>query len=404
MKSIASNKSASRLAFRLIVALVASIALLPRELWVQQEAQGQDLGRTRQRLQELQSQIGQLDNQLSQLRKRRQGVLVELQGITLRTSKARAQAEAARLNLEQTQRELRALNKRKTDIHRELDLLKVSLRRQARRLKALGPLGTLSFFPSYADVESFLVRSRYLEWWRNNETRNLRKAVALHTELTERETEITAAEAIYSKVGAEMASLQETLRANERRLREYLDSIQQDEQLKKGLQAELKEESVLLERMLAALISKSRAEDAYQTAVPFHSLAGRLKHPVEGALAEGFGVQTHPRFGTKTMNTGLLIAAEGGTPVRAVADGRVVMAEAYQSYGLMVIIDHGDSYYTLYTYLRAISVQKGQAVRSGETLGYVGDTPDGSRLGFEIRRQTTPEDPQKWLASKYVKR
>jgi septal ring factor EnvC (AmiA/AmiB activator) len=77
------------------------------------------------------------------------------------------------------------------------------------------------------------------------------------------------------------------------------------------------------------------------------------------------------------------------------------MAEPYQSYGLMVIIDHGSAYHSIYTHLRAISVSKDQAVKSGETIGYVGDTSGGPRLGFEIRRQKAAEDPQKWLASKY---
>ncbi|MDR2697944.1 MAG: peptidoglycan DD-metalloendopeptidase family protein, partial [Holophagales bacterium] len=98
---------------------------------------------------------------------------------------------------------------------------------------------------------------------------------------------------------------------------------------------------------------------------------------------------------------GLLIAAKSGDPVQAVADGQVVMAEPYQSYGLMVIIDHGSNYHSIYTHLRASSVSKDQAVKSGETIGYVGDTSDGPRLGFEIRRQKAAEDPQKWLASRY---
>jgi septal ring factor EnvC (AmiA/AmiB activator) len=123
---------------------------------------------------------------------------------------------------------------------------------------------------------------------------------------------------------------------------------------------------------------------------------------VEGTLAEAFGVQTHPRFGTRTMNTGLLVAAEGGAPVRAVADAKVAMADSYQSYGLMAILDHGGAYYSIYTYMRSLSVRQGQAVRGGDTIGHVGDTPEGPRLGFEIRRQTTPEDPQRWLASRYA--
>jgi septal ring factor EnvC (AmiA/AmiB activator) len=367
-----------------------------------QSSSGQDLGRTRQRLQELQTQLNQVDNQLGALRKRRQGTLVELQGITLRASKARAQAEVARLNRDHVQREIQSLTRRKDEIVHELDLLKSSLSRQIRWLQALGPLGTLSFFPTYSDIEKFLIRGRYLEWWRKNESRKLKKAMSLHAELEEREAEIATAEKQFAKVEAEATMLQDELRANERRLQDYLTEIRQDERRSREMQAELKEESILLERMLASVISKSKPETAFRTSVPFHALHGRLPSPVEGTLAEGFGIQTHPRYGTKTENSGLLIAARGGAPVRAVADGRVAMADSYQSFGLMVIIDHGGTYHSLYMHLRALTVQTGQMVKGGETLGYVGETPGGPRLGFEIRRQTTPEDPQKWLASKYV--
>jgi len=366
-----------------------------------QEPLGQDLGKARQRLQDLNEQLRQADSQLNQLRKRRQGVLVELRGITLRASKSRAQVEIARINQEQVQRELRSLTRRKSEINKELDQLRASLRTQVRWLQALGPLGTLSFFPSYSDIENYLVKNRYLTWWRNHESRKLQEVLNLHAELVERENQIAKAEIQFRNIVRESAVLHEELRANEKRLQEYLNSIQKDEQLKKGIQAELKEEAVLLERMLASVLSKDRPEGPFRAATPFPSLMGKLKHPVEGTLAEGFGVQTHPRFGTKTVNAGLLIAARAGDPVKTVADGQVVMAESYQSYGLMVIIDHGSTYHSIYTHLHAISVSKDQAVKSGETIGYVGDTSDGPRLGFEIRRQKTAEDPQKWLVSKY---
>ena len=382
------------------LALIALITLMAQDA-SHQEPPGPDLGKARQRLQDLREQLRQADSQLNQLRRRRQGVLVELQGITLRASKSRAQVEIARINQEQIQRELKSMTRRKSEISKELDQLKASLRTQVRWLQALGPLGNLSFFPSYSDIENYLVKNRYLTWWRRHESRKLQEVLNLHAELIERESQIAKAEIQYRKIVVESAVLHEELNANEKRLQEYLSTIQKDEQLKKGIQAELKEEAVLLERLLASVLSKDRPEGPFVAATPFPSLMGKLKSPVEGTLVEGFGVQTHPRFGTKTMNTGLLIAAKAGDPVQTVADGHVVMADSYQSYGLMVIIDHGNSYHSLYTHLRAISVSKDQAVKSGETIGYVGDTSDGPRLGFEIRRTKAPEDPQKWLALKY---
>jgi len=394
---------AGRTFWRALV-LAAAFAALAQEPPAQDQASSRSRNEaaTKQRLRELQVQLGQLDNQVNLLRKRRSGALVELQGMALRASAARATADVARLNLSEAKRDVAALNKRRGEIQQELARLKVALRRHVRWLQALGPLGTLSFFPTSSDVERFLARGRYLEWWGNSEARNTQRVQDLLQEMSVREKDMVEAQARFSKAEAEAAALNADLAAEERRLREHLQEILRDVQRKAQLQEELKEEAVMLERMLASLLSGQGTDAPFHAALPFRGMAGRLPDPVEGTLAEGFGVQTHPRFGTKTVNTGLLVEAAGGAPVRAVADGSVVMADAYQSYGLMAIVDHGGSYYSIYTYMRSLAVRRGQAVRAGDTLGYVGDTPDGPRLGFEIRHQTTPEDPQKWLASKYA--
>ena len=114
-----------------------------------------------------------------------------------------------------------------------------------------------------------------------------------------------------------------------------------------------------------------------------------------------FGEHQHPLFHTKTLQSGLLIAAEPGAPVQAVADGKVVYADLYQSFGPMVILDHGAGWFSLYTHLEALAVAKGQVLKQGEQLGSVGTTLDGPRLGFEIRHLTQPQDPNKWLKQHY---
>ena len=108
-----------------------------------------------------------------------------------------------------------------------------------------------------------------------------------------------------------------------------------------------------------------------------------------------------PLFRTKTMQSGLLIAGEQGAPVLAVADGKVVYADLYQSYGPMVILDHGGGFFSIYTHLEALTVARGQILKQGEDLGTVGVTVDGPRLGFEIRHLTQPQDPNKWLKVHY---
>jgi len=126
---------------------------------------------------------------------------------------------------------------------------------------------------------------------------------------------------------------------------------------------------------------------------------GSVPRPVQGDTRLGFGRQRDPEFGTETLRTGIEIAAERGTPVRAVARGRVLFAGWLRGYGQMVIIDHGHSSVTVSGYLNDVSVAADQSVERGEIVGTVGDTGSLSAPGlyFEIREVGKPVDPTSWF-------
>ena len=123
----------------------------------------------------------------------------------------------------------------------------------------------------------------------------------------------------------------------------------------------------------------------------FRALKGRLLLPVTGRaevrrVTRPGGVQ------------GVELAAPLGTPVRTVAAGRVAFADRYEDYGLTVLLDHGDHYYTLYSSLDAVDVRVGETLAAGARLGTIGST-DGkpAALVFEIRKNADPLDAATWL-------
>ena len=364
-------------------------------------AQGaQDPAELRQKLAAIQGRLGQVDQQLTSLKKRRKGVLVEIQGISLQRDRAKAQVDGARLRRDQAQSEVQGIGREQARIHGEVLRLQGDLRRQVRWMQALGPLGDVGFYSTFRDLEAWLERGRMLAWARLQERKRLDLIHQLQDDLATKEKALKEVLARLASEEREAAQLQAALRIQEDRLNAFLEGLQKDETSQKQAQAELAEEAVQLERLLAGLLSKPRG-DAYEAAVAFAKLRGELPQPGEGSLSQGFGEHLHPRFRTKTVQSGLLIAAAGGAPVNAVADGKVAFADYYQSYGSMVILDHGGGWFTLYTHLLGLGVSKGQVLKAGEAVGAVGDTVDGPRLGFEIRHQAQPQDPQKWLKSRY---
>jgi len=98
---------------------------------------------------------------------------------------------------------------------------------------------------------------------------------------------------------------------------------------------------------------------------------------------------------------GYFIEAGTGAAVRAIADGTVVYSDWLQGFGMLVILDHGDGYMTLYGGNREVTVRKEDWVQTGSTIATVGDSGGQKTSGvyFEIRHNATPVDPKEWVST-----
>ncbi len=128
----------------------------------------------------------------------------------------------------------------------------------------------------------------------------------------------------------------------------------------------------------------------------FSRLRGRLPRPVAGRIIQSYG---QVRAGGLKWQ-GDLFATERDAPVRAVSQGRVVYADWLAGLGLLIIIDHGDGYMSLYGHNARLYESVGQRVAAGQTIAAAGDSGGSARpeLYFEIRKQGKPLDPRLWLA------
>jgi septal ring factor EnvC (AmiA/AmiB activator) len=153
------------------------------------------------------------------------------------------------------------------------------------------------------------------------------------------------------------------------------------------------------EQRLADLVkrlSEVMAGFPVETDEPFASLKGKLTWPVQGRLAGDYG---QPRGAGTVKWNGVLLETAAGTPVRAVYHGRVAFADWLQGLGLLVIVDHGGGYMSLYGHNEALLKESGDWVEPGEALAQVGDTGGQSRPGlyFEIRYNGEPVNPHPWI-------
>jgi septal ring factor EnvC (AmiA/AmiB activator) len=187
------------------------------------------------------------------------------------------------------------------------------------------------------------------------------------------------------------------------RKRDLARKLGRSRALARGALTELEIAGRALEATVAAWREAGEPRDSapLPEAPPFTSLRGRLPDPVVGELAGRFGRVVDRDSLTATFRKGVAWEAPQGTPVRAVASGRVRYAGRFRGYGNVVILDHGEDHFTVSAHLDRIDVALGDPVAAGGTIGLVGDSGslDGSRLYFEVRRGGQPLDPAAWLAT-----
>ena len=178
--------------------------------------------------------------------------------------------------------------------------------------------------------------------------------------------------------------------------RKQLSTLKRDEERLSQLMERLAKEAARKNKKTGKRITNQALPNVDTGAGPFRQLKGRLRLPVIGELMNRFGGQ---RQDSGLSWKGLFISAKPGREVKAVAGGRVVYADWLRGFGNLLILDHGDSYMSLYGNNESLLKQVGDETRAGDTIaasGNSGGNPE-SGLYFELRFQGKPFDPIPWI-------
>ena len=188
-------------------------------------------------------------------------------------------------------------------------------------------------------------------------------------------------------------------RSNRSRL---LAKIQSEKDLQLAALESMKITAKKLDRAIESLAAQplQKAPKGAPPLGPFSEHKGLLKMPIKGKIVSFFGPQKNAKFNVTVFRSGIDIKAKKGAVIRAVYGGRVLFADWFKGYGNMIIIDHGESYYTVYAHLEEIYKSKGSVVSTGEDIATIGEmaTAEGPVLHFEVRHHGKPLDPLKWIA------
>ncbi|MGZ8187372.1 MAG: murein hydrolase activator EnvC family protein [Methylosarcina sp.] len=183
---------------------------------------------------------------------------------------------------------------------------------------------------------------------------------------------------------------------SENKLEDLIDNLQDDEgKAPDSGQSEVQTDSTDIKEETSNSEGLFTPDESSMAEVDFFALKGKLPWPVKGKIT------TNDNTGQlESMRDGVLIDAGEGTEIHAVTDGKVVYSEWLRGYGLLMIIDHGKGYMTLYAFNQSLYKKAGDRVRAGDIIASVGQSGGRSRSGlyFGIRQNGKPVDPVQWCS------
>jgi septal ring factor EnvC (AmiA/AmiB activator) len=207
---------------------------------------------------------------------------------------------------------------------------------------------------------------------------------------------IEAEDARLAQVEGEQKKRVAELEAARRQRGHVLASLEQESLNRSTMLKRLQQQQEQLDRLLKEL-SRATESIPFDPNDPFAKLRGKLSWPVAGRMQVDFG----DAIAGGLRSNGIEIAADRGTSVRAIHEGRVDYADWLPGHGLIIILNHGNGYLSLYSHNEELFKQVGATVQAGEVISSVGDSGgrQKSALYFEIRRGGKPIDPKGWFRS-----
>ncbi|WP_460974601.1 murein hydrolase activator EnvC family protein [Pseudoxanthomonas daejeonensis] len=413
-----SPRVAARLAMLLGLAWMSGPVVVPFAVQAQsQKATEQELRKTRTELQQIARERRRLEGQRGEAAQRLRRADEQLG----RSGRALAETEAA---MARERDALTALQQRRKAMQLDLGQRRAhlaTLLRSAYMSGAQAPLKILLAQDRIADAQRALGYYRYAQ---REQVRQVAELSGALEALVATETEIEARTAELQALQAEQKQQLATLKRDRGSRAEVVADLDHRYEDRQQREQALGRDVKSLERLLANLrataakaeaerraAARREAQSAQQgangrTAAPGKvppRVASTTPPPKVGGLGWPATGELLARYGGRLpdgrTSSGVLIGASAGSPVTAVADGTVVFSEWMTGYGLILIVDHGNGYMSLYAHNESLLRDAGDRVRRGDAVAKVGSSGGHGRaaLYFELRRNGQPVDPASWL-------
>nr|MBF0684065.1 murein hydrolase activator EnvC [Pseudomonas sp.] len=385
----------------------------------------------RQQIEAARKDVAELQKLLKQIEQEKSAVHKQLQTTESEMGELEKQVDSLQQEIDRSEAELERLDEERTTLEGARIEQQRLIGIQARAAYQSGRQEYLKLLLNQQNPEKFsrtltyydyLSEARFEQVERFNETlrqlANVESDIAAQqASLAEKQDGLKQRRAQLAEVRKErqqtLARLDKDLSSRDRKLKARQQEQAQFERVLKTIEETLARQAREAEQRRERELSLAREEQSRRAASgqtsgplvssagssfggPFANAKGKLPWPVDGRLVASYGT---PRGGdARTKWDGVLIGADIGTQVRAVHGGRVVFADWLRGAGLLVILDHGNGYLSLYGHNQSLLRDAGEVVKAGDPIATVGNSggQEAAALYFAIRQQGRPSDPALW--------
>jgi septal ring factor EnvC (AmiA/AmiB activator) len=349
----------------------------------------------RKKLSTLNKEMKQLRKLSAQFKADRSELQTELSRAETAIGTINRKIRHATKQLKQQQNKLKQLQKKRTKLQKQKSGQQKLIEKQIRAAYQLGQENKLKVLLNQEKPDELNRMLTYYDYFNEARSVEINHYISIIEELNAIEPAIAeTTQALRNNketLDQERQSLVSTQKQRQKSLTKINNSLQNNEQRLQQITSDRRRLEKLLEAVAENIATLTIPNDT-----PFKALKGKLSWPVKGKLTKRFGTW---RTGGKLRWQGVVLSAKEGTEINAVHHGRVLFADWFRGSGLLVIIDHGDGYMSLYAHNQSLLTEPGEWINAGDTIATVGNSGGRKQAGlyFEIRHNGEPSNPQRWF-------
>lgn len=351
---------------------------------------GYATGTDQSQLDDIQDQIDDMEQELSAGKKQASALQAEIRALEKKIYSAEVELNGLQRNINSTKSMISKAMAELATLEEEIAAQNEGLNARLRTMYKNGEVGILTVLMGSSDMSDFMTNLDMVQRIYDSDATLLEKLQGQYEQVIDQKMELQTLRDTLLAQQAEESAQQEALQSSKGQVQTKKSAIDKD--------------NAALEKQIDALNAEANALTAKILGLQGTGsyIGGTMAWPSQAStrISSPFGYRIHPILRIKKMHTGIDIAASSGTNILAANSGTVITAGWNNSYGYMVMIDHGGGIVTLYAHSSKLLVSKGAVVGRGQAIAKVGSTgmSTGPHLHFEVRVNGVYKNPLDYVS------